>query len=57
MQHFTRLKRNPNLLDQYDNIFKEQLKTGIIEEVNEEVVVGQIRYVPPPSPNEKRQNS
>ena len=43
---FTRLKRNPELLNQYDNIFKEQLKTGIIEEVNEEGVVGETHYIP-----------
>ena len=43
---FTRLKRNPELLNQYDNIFKEQLKTGNIEEVNEESVVGETHTIP-----------
>ena len=43
---FTRLKRNPELLKQYDNIFKQQLKTGIIEKVNEEGVVGETHYIP-----------
>ena len=42
---FTRLNRNPELLKQYD-IFKQQLKTGIIEEVNEEGVVGETHYTP-----------
>ena len=43
---FTRLKRNPELLKQCDNIFKQQLKTGIIEEINEEGVVGKTHYIP-----------
>ena len=43
---FTRLKRKPELLNQYDNIFKEQLKTGNIEEVNEEGVSGETHYIP-----------
>ena len=43
---FTRLKRNSEFLKQYDNIFKEQLKTGIIEEVNEEGVIGETNYIP-----------
>ena len=42
----TRLKRNPELLKQYKNIFNKQLKTGIIEEVNEEGVVGETQYIP-----------
>ena len=40
---FTRLKSNP---EQYDNIFKKQLKTGIMEEVDEEGVVGETYYIP-----------
>ena len=43
---FTRLKHNPELLNQYDNIFKEQLKTGIIEEVNEKGVIGETHCIP-----------
>ena len=43
---FTRMKRNPECSKQYDNIFKQQLKTGIIEEVNKEGVVGETRYIP-----------
>ena len=43
---FTHLKRNPELLKEYDKIFKEQLKTGIIEEVNEEGVVWETHYIP-----------
>ena len=36
---FTRLKRDPELLKQHDNIFKQEFETDIIEEVNEEGVV------------------
>ena len=43
---FTRLKRNPGFLEQYDNIFKQQFKTGIIEKVNEKGVVGETHYIP-----------
>ena len=43
---FTRLNCNPELLNQYDNIFKEKLKTGIIAEVKEEGVVGEAHYIP-----------
>ena len=43
---FTRLKRNPGFLKQYDNIFKQQFKTGIIEKVNEKGVVGETHYIP-----------
>ena len=37
---FTCLKRNPELLVQYDNSFKQQLKAGIIQEVSEGVSLG-----------------
>ena len=33
-------------MKQYDNVFKEQLEAGIIEEVTEEGEVGQIHYLP-----------
>ena len=42
---FTRLKRNPDLLKQYYNIFKQQLKISIIEEVNEGVVGKRITFL------------
>ena len=52
----THLKRKPELLKQYDNIFKEQLKTGIIEEVNEEGVSHWgIALHSSPSRNQKQQ--
>ena len=43
---FTYLKCNSGHLKQYDSIFKQQLKTGIIKEVNEKSVVGESYYIP-----------
>ena len=33
-------------MNQYDNVFKEQLEAGIIEKVTEEREVGQTHYLP-----------
>ena len=42
-----RLKRQPELLQKYDDIIKEQEKTGIIEPVNDSEIVkpGEVHYI------------
>ena len=41
-----RLSKNESLLKRYDDVFKEQLRTGIIEEVEEPCEVGMVTYLP-----------
>lgn len=41
-----RLKNNPSLLVDYDNIFKEQMKLGIIEPVRDVGTPGETHYLP-----------
>ena len=43
----TRLKANPNLLQEYDNIIKYQIKSGVVESANDVLVpVGNVHYLP-----------
>ena len=42
----SRLSNDVELLKHYDNVFKEQLKLGIIEEVEEPGEVGHVTYLP-----------
>ena len=42
----SRLSNDVELLNDYDNVFKEQLKLGIIEEVEEPGEVGHVTYLP-----------
>ena len=41
-----RLKKDPELLQQLDQIIQDQLKEGIIEEVSEDKVAGKEFYLP-----------
>ena len=43
-----RLKRQPALLQKYDDVIKEQEKTGIIEPVNDLEIIksGEVHYIP-----------
>ena len=41
-----RLQKDPKLLKAYDEIFQEQLKLGILEEVNEPGEMGNVTYLP-----------
>ena len=43
---YKRFEDDKEFLKQYDNVFKEQLEDGIIEEVSKEVEVGQTHYLP-----------
>ena len=40
-----RFKDDEEFLKQHDNVFKEMLEVGIIEEVTEEEEVGQVHYL------------
>ena len=43
----TRLKAKPNLLQEYDNIIKDQIKSGVVESANDVLVpVGNVHYLP-----------
>ncbi|XP_028415550.1 uncharacterized protein LOC114538622 [Dendronephthya gigantea] len=43
----TRLKANPNLLQEYDNIIKDQIKSGVVEPADDVLVpVGKVHYLP-----------
>ena len=42
----TRLDKDPKLLKAYDDVFKEQLKLGILEEVTDPGEVGHVVYLP-----------
>ena len=41
-----RLDKNENLLRSYDNIFQEQIKLGVIEEVNSPGIFNNVTYLP-----------
>ena len=41
-----KLNKNPELLKAYDDVFKEQLKSGIIDEVGDSVEIGNVMYLP-----------
>jgi hypothetical protein len=42
-----RLKTNPNLLQEYDKIIREQIKSGVVEAANDVLVpVGNVHYLP-----------
>ena len=41
-----KLSKNPQLLKAYDDVFKEQLKSGIIEEVSGPGEAGNVMYLP-----------
>ena len=43
-----RIKRQPALLQKYDDIIKEQEKTGIIKPVNDLEIIkpGEVHYIP-----------
>ena len=43
---YKRFKDDKEFLKQYDNVFKEKLEAGIIEEVTEEREIGQTHYLP-----------
>ena len=42
----SKLKKSPELLIKYDNVFKEQKSSGIIEEVSDPGTAGQVHYLP-----------
>jgi hypothetical protein len=43
----TRLKARPNLPQEYDNIIKDQIKSGVVESANDVLVpVGNVHYLP-----------
>ena len=43
----TRLKANPDLLQEYDNIIQDQVKSGVVEPANDILVpVGSVHYLP-----------
>ena len=43
----SRLKTNPNLLQEYDNIIQDQIKSGVVERANDVLVpVGNVHYLP-----------
>lgn len=46
MSKFKQLKRNPELLRQYDDIFKEQMRQVIVEHAPEHGEAGLIHYLP-----------
>ena len=41
-----KLNKNPELLKAYDDVLKEQLKSGVIEEVGDSVEIGNVMYLP-----------
>jgi len=43
---YVKLKKDPVLLKKYDDVFKEQMQTGIIEEAPELTKEGQFHYLP-----------
>ncbi len=43
----SRLNTNPNLLQEYDNIIQDQVKSGVVESANDVLVpVGNVHYLP-----------
>ena len=43
----SRLNTNPNLLQEYDNIIRDQVKSGVVESANDVLVpVGNVHYLP-----------
>ena len=43
-----KLKTQPEILDQYDQVIKEQLESGVVEEVRQDQVLepGNVHYLP-----------